>query len=361
VKSAEELGVNQSEGDILGAVLGAADSDSGIAGVLLDIGDSETLQDTLQQMLPDHAGGAFESATKGSRLMGKFLLDPRAPGSDSGPWRLWTEQVAWATSKSVGATSDYKLGGWGAAAGIEAGLGGAGGVGVSLAYLSGRDSKGDNELISNQYEAGLYWRGRWGGLTAFARGTAATIKFDNTRRFSGFADGATIKREAEGDWSGRLYSASAGASYDMRMGRFAIRPSVTLEHYKLTEKAYDESGGGTAFNLEVEKRSSDESAANALVALGYDLFGKDTDNGWMRVELEGGYRSILSGSLGKTRARFEGGETFTLTPEDRDSGWLAGLRLIGGDRGMSLAGEVNAEDQLGKVGIGGRFSLQLAL
>jgi uncharacterized protein with beta-barrel porin domain len=293
--------------------------------------------------------------------MGKFLLDPRAPGSDSGPWRLWTEQVAWATSKSVGATSDYKLGGWGAAAGIEAGLGGAGGVGVSLAYLSGRDTKGDNELISNQYEGGLYWRGRWGGLTAFARGTAATIKFDNTRRFSGLADGSTIKREAEGDWSGRLYSASAGASYDMRMGRFAIRPSVTLEHYKLNEKAYDESGGGTAFNLEVEKRSSDESAANAHPAAVGVFAEQVVTQRDKRVELEGGYRSILSGSLGKTRARFEGGETFTLTPEDRDSGWLAGLRLIGGDRGMSLAGEVDAEDQLGKVGIGGRFSLQLAL
>ena len=27
---------------------------------LLDIGDSEALQNTLQQMLPEHAGGAFE-------------------------------------------------------------------------------------------------------------------------------------------------------------------------------------------------------------------------------------------------------------------------------------------------------------
>ena len=74
-----------------------------------------TLQDTLQQMLPEHAGGAFENVTKGSRLMTRFLLDPRAPGSDAGPWRLWTEQVAWAHSKSIGATSDYNLGGWGAA------------------------------------------------------------------------------------------------------------------------------------------------------------------------------------------------------------------------------------------------------
>ena len=361
LKSADELGINQSEGGILGAVLGAADSDAGIAGVLLDIGDSETLQDTLQQLLPEHAGGAFETATKGSRLMNRFLLDPRAPGSEGGPWRLWTEQVAWATSKAVGATSDYKLGGWGAAAGIEAGLGKAGGVGVSLAYLSGRDTKGDNELISSQYEAGVYWRGHWGGLTTYARATAATISFDNTRRFTGISDGNTIKREAEGDWKGRLYSASAGASYDLRLGRFSVRPSVVLEHYKLTEKGYDETGGGTAFNLQVDKRSSDETAANALVALGYDLAGGKDDGGWMRIELEGGYRSILSGSLGKTSARFEGGETFTLTPEDRESGWLAGLRLMGGDRGMALAGEINAEDQLGKVGIGGRLSLQFSL
>jgi uncharacterized protein with beta-barrel porin domain len=362
LKSADELGINRSESDILGAVLGAADSDAGIAGVLLDLGDSETLQDTLQQMLPDHAGGAFETATKGSRLMNKFLLDPRAPGSESGPWRVWTEQVAWATSKSIGDTSNYKLGGWGAAAGVEAGLGNFGGVGVSLAYLSGRDNKGGNELISNQYEAGLYWRGQWGGLSAFARGTAATINFDSTRTFSGLADGQAITREAEGEWKGRLYSASAGVSYDMKMGSFSVRPSILLEHYKLTEKGYRESGGGSAFDLEVEKRDSDETAANALVALGYQLFGStDINSSWMRVELEGGYRSILSGSLGKTRARFEGGETFTLTPEDRDSGWLAGLRVMGGDRGMSLTGEVNAEDQLGKVGIGGRLSLQVAL
>jgi hypothetical protein len=363
VRNADELGINRSESDILDAVLGAADSDAGIAGVLLDINDSATLQDTLQQMLPEHAGGAFENVTKGTRLMTKFLLDPHAPGSESGPWRIWTQQVAWASSKSIGATSDYHLGGWGAAVGSEAGLGKMGGVGVSLAYLTGRDTKGDNDLISHQYEAGLYWRGQWGGLTTFARGTAAHIKFDSKRQFSGVADGVTITREAKGNWNGNLLSASAGASYDLRMGRFSVRPSVTLEHFKLSEKGYDETGGGDAFDLQVDKRDSDETAANSLVAFGYELFGADRDgtNKWMRVELEGGYRSILSSSLGKTTAHFEGGESFTLTPEDRNSGWLAGLRLMGGDHGMALAGEINAEDQQSKVSIGGRFSLQIAM
>jgi hypothetical protein len=363
VRNADELGINRSESDILDAVLGAADSDAGISGVLLDINDSATLQDTLQQMLPEHAGGAFENVTKGNRLMTKFLLDPHAPGSESGPWRIWTQQVAWASSKSIGATSDYHLGGWGAAVGGEAGLGKMGGVGVSLAYLTGRDTKGDNDIISHQYEAGLYWRGQWGGLTTFARGTAAHIKFDSKRQFSGVADGVTITREAKGNWNGNLLSASAGASYDLRMGRFSVRPSVTVEHFKLSEKGYDETGGGDAFDLQVNKRDSDETAANSLVALGYELFGTDRDgtNKWMRVELEGGYRSILSSSIGKTTAHFEGGESFTLSPEDRNSGWLAGLRLMGGDHGMALAGEINAEDQQSKVSVGGRFSLQIAM
>lgn len=360
LKSADELGINRSESDILDAVLGAADSDAAVAGVLLDIGDSATLQDTLQQLLPDHAGGTFEATTKGIRLTNKMFLDPRTPG-EPGDWKVWGNQVGWATSKSIGATSDYDLGGWGATFGVEAGLGQAGGVGVTLGYLTGRDTHRANEMTSDQYEAGVYWRGKWGGLTTYARATAATVNFDNTRRFSGTADGALVERETQGDWKGRMYSASAGAAYDMQMGRFGIRPSVSLEHFKLTEKAYTESGGGTAFDLHVQKRSSDETAVNAAVALGYDLLGKRENLSWMRVELEGGYRSILSGSLGKTRANFEGGETFTLTPEKRDSGWLGGLRVLGGDNGLVLAGELNAEDRGDKVSVGGRFSVQLAL
>ena len=360
LKSDDELGINRSEGDILDAVLGAADSDSQVAGVLLDIGDSETLQDTLQQMLPDHAGGAFEAVTKGPRLVNRMFLDPRAPG-EPGDWRVWTEQVGWATSKSIGATSDYDLGGWGATFGLEAGLGEAGGVGVTLAYLSGRDTHGDNELIANQYEAGLYWRGKWGGLNTYARATAAMINFDSTRRFSGTADGVVVARETEGDWKGHLYSASVGASYDWQMGRFSVRPSVSLDHFKLSEKSYDEKGGGDAFDLHVDDRDSDETSVNGALALGYDLFGQREDKSWMRVELEGGYRGILSGSLGETTAHFTDGEDFTLTPEKRKSGWLGAFRVLGGDNGLVLAGELNAESREDKVSVGGRFSLQLAL
>ena len=88
----------------------------------------------------------------------------------------------------------------------------------------------------------------------------------------------------------------------------------------------------------------------------------DAGNGkWMRVEVEGGYRAILSGSLGKTTRQFQGRRH--LHPDAR----RARQRLARGSardrrrsRAWSLTGEVNAEDQQGKVGIGGRFSLQMA-
>ncbi|WP_294121394.1 autotransporter domain-containing protein [Sphingomonas sp.] len=362
LKSAAELGINRSESDILDAVLGAADSDAPLAGVLLDIGDSATLQDTLQQMLPDHAGGTFEATTKGVRLTNRIFLDPRAPG-EPGDWRVWTEQVGWASTKSIGDTSAYQFGGWAATFGLEAGLGKAGGVGVTLAYLTGRDTHSANEMTSDQYEAGVYWRGKWGGLSSYARATAATITFDNTRRFSGTSNGVLVEREAVGNWNGRLYSASFGAAYDLKVGgRFSVRPSVSLDYLKLTEKAYDETGGGTAFDLHVEKRNSDETGVNATVAFGYDLFGKREDQTWLRVEAEGGYRSIVSGSLGKTVAYFESGDPFTLTPEKRSSGWLGSVRALGGDNGLVVLGEVNGEDRDGnKTSVGGRFGVQLAL
>ena len=361
LKSAEELGLNDSEGDILGAVLDAADSDAGVSGVFLDILDQDTLTSTLQQMLPDHAGGVFETVTKGSRLSARVLADPRGPVIRGGGLGMWVEQIAWGSSKSIGNTSSYKLGGWGAAGGLEYGLGGAGHVGVMLGYHNGKDRKGANELVSTQLEAGAYWRGAFGPFNAHARASAGRVSFDGTRQFSGTADGQEITRTAEADWKGSFTSAAAGIGYEARMGRLAIRPAALVEHYSLTEKAYEEQGGGTAFDLNVERRKSSETAANLTLALGYDLLGTDPGEGWMKVDLEGGRRQIIGGKLGSTTARFADGDPFTLDAEQRESGWLAALKLSGGGTGYSIVGEVNAEQQRDNTGLGGRVSLHFGL
>jgi hypothetical protein len=349
-KSASELGLNRSESAIIDAALVAADADSGVAGVILSISDSETLKSTLQQMMPEHAGGVFETVTKPSRLAADILAQPSITKG------LWMQQVAWGSSKSVGDTSSYKLGSWGAVGGYDVPVGKLGSVGVSLGYYFGKDQHSAAELVSDHYEAGVYWRGVFGPFRAWARGTAATINFDGTRRFSGLDGLNAVNRSADARWKGRLYSGSAGVAYEARAGRLSIRPNASIEYYKLHENGYTESGGGNAYDLTVRDRDSNETAANALVAVGYDFMRRDDeDSGWLRLELEGGRRQILSGSVGDTVASFGSGTPFTLTADERTSGWRGGLRLLGGGSSMSFFAEANAEQQQGQTALGGRI------
>ena len=216
---------------------------------------------------------------------------------------------------------------------METGIGPLGNVGLTLSYLAGKDGKkrSDNELSSSQFEGGLYFRGGVGPIKAFARGTVGTLNFDGAR-----------------------------VSYDARVGRLSIRPTASIEHYSLKEKGYTETGGGDAFNLTVGSRKSSETAAVATVALGYELFGSRDNESFARVELEGGRREILSGKLGTTTARFGDGTPFTLTPEERTSGFLGSLRLIGGAAGFAITAEANAEQQQDKLSLGGRLGVQFA-
>jgi hypothetical protein len=351
LKGDGELGLNRSEAAILGAAIAAADADNGIRAVFLTAANGAAIKSTLQQLLPEHAGGAFEAATKGSRLATQIIADPQPIKG------LWAQQVTWGSSKSVGDTSSYDLTGWGGSVGYDHPLGSFGSVGITGAYLYGHDGKDNNELTSDHYEASVYWRGGVGGLRGWVRGTIGTVDFKSTRNFNATVNGATVERAADGKWSGSLYSGAAGVSYEARLGRFSFRPNASIEYYKLTEKGYTETGGGEAFDLTVRKRSSDETAANAMFALGYDFVKRDPENGWLRLELEGGRREILSGSLGSTTASFGDGDPFTLDPEQRTSGWRGGLRVLAGDSSLSFVAEVSAEEQQSKTSLGGRAGL----
>jgi hypothetical protein len=356
LKGADEFGLNRAEAEIIDAALDAADTDKAVAAVFLGLGDAATLKNALQQLMPEQADGVFEMATKGSRLADGILSDPRPLSG------LWLQQVAWGSSKSIGQTSSYKLGSWGATAGYDVALGPIGNVGVMAGYYFGKDSRLNNELVSDHYEGGLYWRVGAGPLRAWARATAGMIDFDSTRTLNAALGGSTLTRSADGKWKGHIYSGSAGVSYEAHAGRLSIRPNASVEYYKLTEDGYSETGGGNAFDLVVRDRKSNESAANALLTLGYDFIAPAPDrDGWARIELEGGRRQILGGSLGATVASFGDGTPFTLTPEDRTSGWRGGLRVIGGGSGMSIGAEVNAEQQQGHVSLGGRLAVRLDL
>jgi hypothetical protein len=361
-KNATELGLNRSESSAYNAIYEALTTDDDIGDSFLAIRNQEDFVDQLRQMLPEHAGGTFEAVTMGDRAVTRILNDPKTPYEDDGGTDISFGQVAWGSSKSIGNTAGYEIGGWGASGTAEISTG-FGKVGATLSYLWGKDDDKatDNSVNANQYSLAAHWRLQKGGLQVGARGGYSFISFKGKRFFqAGEADEA-IERTIKGNWDGSLVSATAFGSYELWAGSFFIRPSAAVEYYRLSEDGYEEKGGGSALDLAVDKRTSDELAVNGLMIAGFEWGAYRPDEGYFRVELEGGRRQIVGGSLGKTRARFEDGESFTLTPEDRDSGWVGRIRGIGGNSSFRVAGEVGAEEREHKVGLSARASLVLGL
>lgn len=359
-RTAADLGLNRSAAGAYDAIFAALDEDEAISGVFLSIRDREALRAQMAQMLPDHSSGVFETVTLGSRATARFLADPNPRIAEMNGWGFWLQQVGWGTSKDLGDTAAFDVTGWGASGGAEADIGGAGRLGLSIAYLNGRDADDDNgnEIRSSQFELAGYWRLRAGPFAAYARGSAAFINFDGERHFAGIGDdGAPVLRTANGNWKGRLYSAAAGLSYELNLGRLTLRPGASVDYYRLSENGYHETGGGDGFNLIVEDRDSDELAASATLAAGINFGSQEPGAIWLRPEIEGGRRQIIGGALGATVARFGDGDPFTIAPENRTNGWTGALRLTGGSGGFVAGGEVFAEEQGDHNSVAFRVSL----
>jgi hypothetical protein len=361
-RTASELGLNAAQSSAYNAIFAALQEDDQLEDLFLSTTQADAFRTAIGQMLPDHAGGTFEGLSLGLRTLARQQTDPTGPVFTMGGVDVILSAGVWNTGKDAAATAGYDLSGLGAAAAAEVDTGfGAFGAGISWAF-NDYDQGGDlASVFSHAYELSLYWRGEWDGFKAYGRGSVGLANFKGERTLRGTVGTTTIERTAEGDWSGSFTTAGAGASYELASGALFLRPNVTVDYTSLSEKAYEDTGGGDGFNLIVDKRSSDELAVNGGLAAGIDFTGTSPgDRNWFRLEGEGGWREIVGGSLGATTARFDGGTAFTITPEVRDSGWYARLRAAGGAELFELGGELGAEQRNGDTAMTLRGTLRMA-
>lgn len=361
-KSATELGLNASESAAYAAIYEALGNDDEIGDSFLAIRNGEAFVSSVRQMLPEHAGGVFEAATSGDRAAARVLADASSPYKQEGKVGYWVSQFAWGSSKDIGSTAGFKVGGWGASGGAEVKTA-LGRFGLALNYVYGKDGDKatDNEVRLNQVGLAAHWRYAKDGLQASLRGGWSHLSLDGSRYFSSDATGELVERTMESKWKGSLISATANVSHQFWADAFYIRPAGTVEYYSLTEKGHSEQGGGDALDLTVKRRKSDELAVNGLLAFGIEFGPEYKDSGYFALEAELGRRQIVGGSLGKTVAHFNDGDDFTLTPEDRESGWLARLRALGGGPGMRFIGGVGGEQREGRKAFNVRVGLTFGL
>ncbi len=360
-KATSELGLNASEAAAFDPLFAALSKDTKVAELFLGINTADVFQAYVAQTLPDHAGGSFEGLSQGLRAFDRHFMDPDAPFDQEGGFRIIADFANWNGSKERGQSADFDLTGLGFRGGAEY-LTGVGAFGVTGSWLWNKHTSGpgDNSVLSDTYEAGVHWRGKFGPVVGFARVGAGKADYTGSRVFAGGTGTSAVSYTLGRDWSGDFVTATGGVSIEGGGRFFFFRPSVVVDYLRLKEDGYTETGGGNALNLTVDARSSKEVAVNGGIALGVDLWGMQArDRGWLRLETEGGWRELLTSELGATRARYNTGAQFTLNPDGRDSGWFARARALGGDGSYKIAGEVGLEEQFGQIGYSLRASIRL--
>jgi len=321
-KTASELALRPSEAAAYDAAFAAIQGNKQASTLFLGFTDRANTIQRLDEMLPDHQGGVFDVLTQGARAL--------APTQAATPWAqlgnvsLYAQQAIWDEHQSANLTPGNGGSGWGLTGGGDVAIGDHSRVGLSIGYIHGsvRDSS-DNEVAANQFGGGVHWLSDIGGLHFAAYGSAGFVRLHETRFFSGTTDTSAAVFTSGAHWNGIALAAGSKVSYEAKAGAFYVRPSGELSYNRLTENKHAETGGGTAFDLTVNKRTSDEFAATGLVAAGIHVGNViDPEAATLRFEVEGGRRQILSSNVGSTTASFTGGQAFTLDPENRRSGWL---------------------------------------
>ncbi|MCJ2183761.1 autotransporter outer membrane beta-barrel domain-containing protein [Novosphingobium sp. 1949] len=337
-KSTSDLGLTSSSASAWDAIYAASANDDYMTESLLQVDDSETLNEQTASMLPDHAGGIFEAVTTGTRLVSQHIADDTSTFgiSDVGGW---FEPIYWQSSKATSGTASYKISGWGLSLGLERKTK-LGYFGFSYAYLSStvKDNGGSQDLDVGQHDFGVFWRKKSGALLTYARLGASKVSIGSTRNYTGTIDDTDFSYEADADWNGWLLSGMAGASYRYQVSRrFSLRPRVDLEQFWLHESGYSEdSSDSDAIPLTVASRTSKSTTVTPMLAAAYSLGQLSPDWRPLTFQLEAGRREVLSGGLGKTTAYFNGGDTydagesFTIDPDSIKGAWISELSLYAG-------------------------------
>ena len=311
--------------------------DEDVMDAFLNQATREDFMNLYEQTLPDHSGGTLVSLASGVEAVTQALANRNstaAVGEVSG----WVQEINFYEDKDKTDTYGYRSEGFGVAGGVEK-MTQAGAVGVSVALASSDiedpESEAEEELSSNLLELGLYWRAQGHGWSGWARGAVGYAMFNSTRTLVG----DDIYLSTDADWDGYTLSAAGGVSYEHRFGRLSLRPEAYAEYFSLSEGSRRESGGGDAFDLEVDDRDGHIASATAAVKIGY-AFGRDQ---MYRPELKLGWKEILSADYGETTARYiSGGDSFTLTGEPISGGgpvFGLGMTLANGLSSLSISGD----------------------
>lgn len=358
-KTAAQLGLSAPLTAAYDAIYAQGTEFSNLGTSFLQVDDAAALQGQFNQLLPDYAGGVFDFVTRSGRIGSRHLMDDSSI-FDISEVGGWLEPIYFRGTKDATGTAAFKVKGWGLSAGLERDIG-AGYAGLSFLYTKGDIATSNYQKTdASNYELGLFWRLASGPLYAYAKASVGRVSLDSTRLFTGEVNSAALSYSANGRWKGWTVGGQGGVSYKANLGgNLSLKPMAKFDYYRLSEKGFTESGD-EEIALTVAKRTSDLLTGTGSLTASWSAGEVNRDERPLTLEVEGGYRARLAGTLGDTVANFADGDQFRLVADRMKSGWTGEARvLLGGmDYTWQVAG--GAEQIQGGVDYSIRASLSVA-
>lgn len=296
------------------------------------------------------AAPLFEAVTMGSRTLSRPIDTQYDPVSEDQKVRAWATQAFWGTTgkpRSIGTD----VSGWGVSAGADVGSH-FGRFGASIAYLNSQNaSDADPQVVSaDQYEIAAYWKAKWKNFGAYARISDAIVHSSGTTPFGVVRANTFDERKSETKWTGALMSAAGGIGYDKRVGRLSLRPSTSVEYYRLTRGSFG-SPGVAAITIEAPAFASHELAANVSGSVGLNFGNPAGEGRWTALEFELGRREIVGARLADLLVAPAVGQALIHAAEERRGGWVGKLRASSGGANFHFEGQTAAEQRVGRVAL----------
>ena len=338
-KTLAQMGLNPAQQSAFNAFYNAFDAtdDAGsgagtIAGAVLSETTKAGFQRLFNEFLPDYSGGPFDTLVMGQDQLTAAETEAPAKLAADGQ-RGWVQEIGVSDSRSSQDVVGYSGKGFGIAGGTE-NVSGSQAVGVAMAMVTAEVGDSDRPVGSSQsatvIEGGVYWRAGEDGLNVGAALNGGWAFLQSHRVLleqSGTAD-ASLYEQAKAHWNGGLVSASFNMAYKAVIGRYFFQPEANLQAVMLYETAYKENGAGAAVDLAVNSKLNEEGIAQGDMVMGA-TYGTATK--WT-PSVTVGWRQVVWGGPSDTTAHFQGGQSFTLSPDFTEKGGMLarlGLRATG--------------------------------
>ena len=229
-RTADEMGLTGSKALAFDAVYAALGGDEDVRDSFLRAETQEEFLDLYEQMMPDQGEGLFSALDLLTRSVTRLTATRPNLHETYGPDSFWVQEINLGINREGGMTAGSETKAFGFVAGYESMPSDGGALGATLSFMNAEEkdevAQAGEETSISLVEAGVYWRRSIGGWTFHARGAGGFAWLDGDRLFVDPETGLVV--QADSNWTGYLGVASLGASYEARIGRYYVRPTVSV-------------------------------------------------------------------------------------------------------------------------------------